>query len=222
LHKLDWDRVVFAQQAPATIDAGVFHNDVIAVGHRNVLLYHARAFHEPERALDDIRIAYGDGDLWLIELGDDQVTVAEAVGSYLFNSQLLTLADGTMAIVVPTECQENVRVKECLEGIVDQPNPLSQIVYVDVRESMKNGGGPACLRLRVVLTERELDGTNQGVLLTTDLYERLAAWIDRHYRDRLAVDDLVDPALLSECRTALDELTVLLNLGGSVYPFQRT
>ncbi len=222
LHQLNWDRVVFAQQAPATIDAGVFHNDVIAVGHRNVLLYHARAFHEPERALNDIRAAYGDGELWPIELGDDQVTVAEAVGSYLFNSQLITLADGTMAIVVPTECQDNVRVRECLEGIVEQPNPLSRIVYVDVRESMKNGGGPACLRLRVVLTERELDRTNRGVLLTSDLYEKLTAWIDRHYRDRLTVDDLVDPALLSECRTALDELTVLLNLGGSVYPFQRT
>ena len=88
-----------------------------------------------------------------------------------------------------------------------------------VFESMRNGGGPACLRLRIVLTEEELARSNPDMLLSDDLYQRLERWIDRHYRDRLAPEDLADPRLLEECRAALDELTQILALG-SVYRFQ--
>ncbi len=42
----------------------------------------------------------------------------------------------------------------------------------------------------------------------------------RRYRDRLAESDLADPKLIGESRTALDELTRILQLG-NVYPFQR-
>ena len=84
---------------------------------------------------------------------------------------------------------------------------------------MRNGGGPACLRLRVVLTERELSAMHQGVLLTDQLSERLVKWVHTHYRDRLAPDDLKDPNLLRESREALNDLTGILGLG-SVYSFQ--
>jgi len=90
----------------------------------------------------------------------------------------------------------------------------------DLRESMKNGGGPACLRLRVVLSEDERAATAPGVWMNDALFTRLDGWIERHYRDRLAPQDLTDPALLVESRTALDELTQILGLG-SLYDFQR-
>lgn len=217
LHRLDPSRVMFAQQHPAAIDAGVFHNDVIAVGNANVLFFHSRAFLGPERVLGELCKKLGE---WCpIEIGDDQVTVEEAVGSYLFNSQLLTLPDGSMALVAPGECRENARVKACLDAVLAGPNLITEVHYLDVRESMRNGGGPACLRLRVVLTEAELAQVNPAVFLNHILYQELLAWVDRHYRDRLTVADLADPALLTECRTALDELTGILELG-SIYPFQ--
>ena len=99
-------------------------------------------------------------------------------------------------------------------------NPINQIHYVDLRESMKNGGGPACLRLRVVLTEEELGGVHQGILLTPDLLGELERWVEHHYRDRLSPHDLSDKSLLDEVYTALDELTGILHLG-SLYDFQR-
>ncbi len=90
---------------------------------------------------------------------------------------------------------------------------------VDLKQSMQNGGGPACLRLRVALTRARAGGGQSGVLMTPELFTTLNAWVDSHYRDRLADRDLADPQLLIEWRTALDELTQILKLG-SVYPFQ--
>lgn len=85
---------------------------------------------------------------------------------------------------------------------------------------MRNGGGPACLRLRVALNEQELRAVNPRVMMNDRLFTTLNEWVDRHYRDRLTQDDLADPALLREGREALDSLTSILGLG-SIYPFQR-
>ena len=85
----------------------------------------------------------------------------------------------------------------------------------------QNGGGPACLRLRVVLSEQEQAAVNQHVIMNDNLFADLNQWVDKHYRDELAEEDLADPQLLVESRTALDELTQLLDLG-SVYQFQQS
>jgi succinylarginine dihydrolase len=146
--------------------------------------------------------------------------VADAVSCYLFNSQLLTRPDGRNLLVVPRECQEHARVSAYLDELVAANGPISEVLVFDLRESMKNGGGPACLRLRVVLTEAEREAVKPGVWIDDALFERLDAWIGKHYRDRLAPEDLADPALIVESRTALDELTQILGLG-SLYDFQR-
>lgn len=222
LHGLDRGTCCFAQQNPDVIDAGVFHNDVISVGNQNVFLYHSQAFCEPDRVLDELKQAMmkqtGTEPIF-IEVTPDRVTVSETVQSYLFNSQLVTLPDATMCLVSPRECSENKRIAAFLEELVAQDNPVSRIEIVDIRQSMKNGGGPACLRLRVVLTPKEQTLVHQGVLFIDELYMRLLAWTDRHYRDEIQPRDLVDPALVDESRTALDELTQILELG-SIYDFQ--
>ena len=96
---------------------------------------------------------------------------------------------------------------------------LSSVRYFDLRQSMHNGGGPACLRLRVELNDAERAAVNPRCLLDGALYAELRAWIDAHYRDRLAPDDLRDPKLLDESRAALEEVSEILGLG-AVYPFQ--
>lgn len=85
---------------------------------------------------------------------------------------------------------------------------------------MANGGGPACLRLRVVLTPEEQRAVNPAVFMNDRLFTELNDWIDRYYRDRLTQADLADPQLLREGREALDALTKLLDLG-NVYAFQQ-
>ena len=218
LHGLDAAHVVFAQQNPDVIDAGVFHNDVIAVGNGNVLFCHALAFVEQARVIDEIATKLG-GDFIAIQVPADEVSLNDAVQSYLFNSQLLTHADGGMLLLVPEECRNNGRVWAYLQKLLTQQTPIREVLVMDLRESMRNGGGPACLRLRVELTASELAAVNPATLMNEALYGRLTAWVGQHYRDRLGEAELGDPSLLHECRTALDELTQILAIG-SVYPFQ--
>jgi succinylarginine dihydrolase len=217
LHNLDPAAVRFIQQNPTAIDAGAFHNDVVAVANENVLLYHAAAFTEPIREI--ISDFFEDRPHHLIEVSDSQVPLPDAISSYLFNSQIVTLPNQTMALIAPTESRDNPRAKQFLDELPNFGTPIRRIYFVDVRQSMNNGGGPACLRLRVVLSDHERSRVNPAIFLTDKLYESLKAWITRHYRDRLTPADLADPKLLDESRRALDELTAMLSLG-SVYRFQ--
>ena len=125
-----------------------------------------------------------------------------------------------MLIVVPEESRRNVRVWAYLNELIQGDNPINEMRVFDLRESMCNGGGPACLRLRVVLNEAELRATNSQALLNDSLYQLLRKLINKHYRDRLTEADLADPQLLLENRRALDELTQIMNLG-SIYAFQQ-
>jgi succinylarginine dihydrolase len=147
------------------------------------------------------------------------VTVEDAVRSYLFNSQLLSRPDGSMLLIVPEECRGNERVWQYLQGLTSSGGLIREVKVFDLKQSMQNGGGPACLRLRVALNETELAAVNPGVIMTAPLYGTLTEWVEKHYRDRMTENDLADPQLLLECRTALDELTQILKLG-AVYPFQ--
>lgn len=221
LHGLSDQHKVFAQQKPKTIDAGVFHNDVIAVGNRNVLFYHDQAFANTEAVLDELQHKLGAVELIAICVPSAEVSLRDAVRSYLFNSQLLSISDDKMILVVPGECYEIPAVSDYLDRLVaDAHNPIEAVEVFDLKQSMQNGGGPACLRLRVAMTEAEYQAMNSGVILTERLFTELNTWVDRHYRDRLTQADLADPQLLRESRTALDELTQLTGLG-ALYPFQQ-
>ena len=223
-HNLAPERTFLVQQNPLAIEKGAFHNDVVSVGNENVLLYHEEAFVDSARVLAKVAArftALGSGELVLLKVGTAELSLEEAVQTYLFNSQLVTLPDRTMTLVAPSECAEHVGARRVIDRLLSAGTPLRSVRYVDVRQSMSNGGGPACLRLRVVLTEEELARVQPGVLLTEALYEALVAWVNRHYRERLTADDLADPNLLEESRAALDELTGMLGLG-ALFPFQRT
>lgn len=220
LHGLTDDKTVFVQQNPDIIDQGVFHNDVIAVGNKNVLFYHEQAFLNTDKFIAELNEKYVGNDLHLIKVNTSDVSVNDAVNTYLFNTQIISLADGTMAIIAPMHCYENKNVKAYLDYLVEQNTPIKHVKYFDVNESMKNGGGPACLRLRVALNSDERAAVNPNCLMNDALYSKLTAWVEKHYRDQLSFDELRDPNLINESRTALDELTQILHIG-SVYRFQQ-
>ncbi|HLV47821.1 MAG TPA: N-succinylarginine dihydrolase [Aliidiomarina sp.] len=219
LHGLSDDTTVYVQQNPAVIEQGVFHNDVIAVGNQNVLFYHEQAFLDTAQKLNELQEKFGSA-MHFIEVPSAKVSVAEAVKTYMFNTQLVTLNNGQMIIIAPTECQESDVVREYFEELLVSNTPIKEVRYFDVKQSMRNGGGPACLRLRVAMNDQELDAVNPACIINNTLFDSLNVWVDKHYRDELSTDDLADPQLLIESRTALDELTQIMKLG-SVYSFQR-
>ncbi len=206
------------QQDPLGIEAGAFHTDVLAVGNANVLLLHERAFVEHERLLAQLRAGLG-GEFQAIVASERELPLSDAVAAYPFNSQLLSLPSGRMHLVAPLEAQRNARARAFLERAQAECPLISGIDYLDVNGSMRNGGGPACLRLRVPLTEHESARLSGSVLFDEHCERELTKIVNRRYREQLTLSDVADPMLVDEAKTALDEITQLLGLG-AVYDFQ--
>ncbi len=218
-HGLPMERAFFLHQNPAAIDAGVFHNDVICVGNENVLLCHELAFVDQDRQLKRLSTEFEKqfgSPLEVIELSAKELELTDAVSSYLFNSQLVTLANGKMTLICPLECKENPRANRCLDKIVDESNSIEKVEFLNLRQSMNNGGGPACLRLRVVLTEEQQAGIHQGIVYSKKLHEDLFMWVESNYRERVEPSDLRDPALIRESYDAISALARILDLPESV------
>ncbi len=224
LHQLDPARTVFVRQSRRAIDAGAFHKDVVAVSHDNVIFHHEHAFEDRDAAYADIRAAArGLFEPRFVEVSEADAPLDDAVSSYLFNSQLVRAPGAAkLTLIAPTETRENNRTAAYVASLTSfAESPIGAAEYVEVRESMRNGGGPACLRLRIVMTDEERAAAAQGFVLTDALADQLEAWARAHYREEIAPVDLRDPALITESRAALDELTRILPLGGDFYPFQR-
>jgi len=203
LHKLGAKNVIFLKQHPDAVDAGVFHNDVIAMSNENLCIVHEKAYENPG-SLQAAPFRY-------IAISEKELPLPDAVSTYFFNSQLVTLPTGGMAVIAPKECEEHAQAKACFDRLMAE-GVIATVHYLDVRESMKNGGGPACLRLRVALTEEERAGVHPHIWLNDVLYSSLCRWIEIHYRDRITPDDLRDPLLAEESARALMELSGLLKI----------
>nr|WP_308909033.1 N-succinylarginine dihydrolase [Pseudokordiimonas caeni] len=219
-HKLKPGKVLMVKQNPVAINAGAFHNDVVAVSNRDVFFFHDQAFEDSASLTGAIQKAMGDTPMHFIEVASSDVPLEDAVKSYLFNSQLVSVPgrDG-MTLILPTEVAETPSTKAYVEKLIASGGPIKHADYMDVRQSMRNGGGPACLRLRVVLSDEDRAAMGGRVLIDDALLADLRTWVNKHYRDRLMPEDLGDPKLAEECFVALDELTRILDLG-SVYDFQ--
>lgn len=222
-HRLNPSRTVFAKQSKAAIDAGAFHNDVVCVGAKETLFFHELAFADTAQMKRKLSAA-ADGLFTpnFVEVSSADVPIADAIKAYLFNSMLVQFpGDDRLTLVAPLETQENAATNNYCKKLVSGNGPIGHVEFVDVRQSMRNGGGPACLRLRVTLAEGEWAQVNVGQKFTPELHEKLNAWVNRHYRDTLAPEDLPDPSLMEQSFAALDELTQIMNLGSDFYPFQR-
>lgn len=184
----------FVALNPKAIDAGVFHADVILTSNENFFLYHEKAFQKKERFPCEMHC-----------ISEKKLSLKKAVSSYFFNSQIVSLPNGKMAVIAPMESR----------GLKALFAPFfEEIHFVNVRESMLNGGGPACLRLRVPLTEKEFGCIHQGIILNESLYSALKKWIQNHYREQLYAHEIQNEPFLKEAKEALLELSLILQLKG--------
>ncbi|MFZ4542372.1 MAG: N-succinylarginine dihydrolase, partial [Rickettsiales bacterium] len=197
---------------PEVIDQGVFHNDVIAMNTTRRLIAHTESFTPEDKACLQ-GFAARQHELRYREITSEELPVADAVASYLFNSQLLDLGGERFVLLAPTESENTPRAHETLEKLKAE-GVLAEVHYRDLRESMCNGGGPACLRLRVAMTKEEAAAIHPGVILTEDRYHALKQWVEKHYRDRLHPDDLRDPQLVRELEVAYLGLEDICDLPG--------
>ncbi|KQM88270.1 succinylarginine dihydrolase [Sphingomonas sp. Leaf23] len=209
-HGLDPAATLMVRQSDAAIAAGAFHNDVVAVANERVLFAHEQAFEDREGFFADLRRAIPSVEI--VEVPADRVSLADAITSYLFNAQLVTLPDGGgMALILPGEARDNPRVWSWLQEMVAGNGPIRRLEVVDVRESMANGGGPACLRLRVVADPATID---PRFLVDGAKLDRIAAVIEAHWPERIAPADIGDPTLIERIEGARRALLESLDLVG--------
>jgi len=207
LHRLDPEACVFIEQNPEAIAAGAFHNDVVAVANERVLFTHARAFADQQGAYAAIRAAFPA--LEVVEVPEDAVSLEEAIRTYLFNAQLLTLPSGEMALVVPSECQDSPSVWSWCEKMLASNGPIRKVIPVDVRQSMANGGGPACLRLRVVADPATVDAR---FLLEEAKATRIEAVVAEMWPERIEPSEIGSEALAERVMDAREALLGVLAL----------
>ncbi|NCN85700.1 MAG: N-succinylarginine dihydrolase [Sphingomonadales bacterium] len=207
-HGLGADRAIFAQQAQIAIAAGAFHNDVVAVANERVLFTHEQAFEQPDALYDAIRAKLPEAEIIIVPAG--RVSLADAIKSYLFNAQLVTLPDGAgMALILPSEARENEAVWGYLTDLVAGNGPIRRLCPVDVRQSMANGGGPACLRLRVVADPATVD---PRFLATPAKLDAISAVVTEQWPKAINPDQLSDPQLANAIGRAREALLAVCGL----------
>jgi succinylarginine dihydrolase len=204
-HGLDPARTLFVQQSERAIAAGAFHNDVVAVANGRVLFAHEQAFADKEGFYADLRRLMPEVEI--VEVPASAVSLADAISSYLFNAQLVTLPSGKTALVLPTEARDTPSVWNWLQAHVAGNGPIRHLEVVDVRQSMANGGGPACLRLRVVADSTTID---PRFLVDNEKLDRIAALIETHWPETIGQDEIGDPILIARIEAAWNALLELL------------
>ena len=219
-HKLDMENTFFLQQKHQAIEEGSFHNDIVSLSNKNVFIAHEDAFQNRDDLKKMLNILESKIDNFqYIEISNSEIPLKDIISSYLLNSQLITNVDNEMQLILPDEVKE---YDNCLSWLdkLKQISDVKLFDYVDIRQSMMNGGGPACLRLKVILNDEELESLNQNFLMNSERLESIKLLIEKEYRDVLYPDDLKDPNLLDESRRVLDELTQIFSTG-SIYEFQK-
>lgn len=206
LHRLDPERVFFAEQSEEAIAAGAFHNDVVAVANERVLFAHEQAFADKAALLDFLEKRVPGFEY--VEVPASEVPLGDAIRSYLFNAQLVTPPDGQPTLIVPTEARETPTVWRWIEQHVAGNGPIRRVEVVDVRQSMANGGGPACLRLRVVADPGSVDSR---VMVDEAKLDAIAAVIARHWPEQIHHSELQQPKLIAQIEAA--RASLLDNLG---------
>jgi len=200
-HGLDPARALFIEQSADAIAAGGFHNDVVAVANEAVLFTHEQAFADPEGAYAAIRTALPEAQIVIVPAS--AVSLSDAIRSYLFNAQLLSLPTGEMGLVIPTEAWEMPSVCAWLDAMLATNGPIRRVLPVDVRQSMANGGGPACLRLRVVADPATVD---PRFLLDPARIDRLACVVAQTWPEQIDPADIGKASLAQTVRAARDAL----------------
>ena len=208
-HRLDPARTLFIRQSDTAIQGGAFHNDVVAVANEHVLFTHETAFEDRDAAHAEIRAAFPAVEI--VEVPASAVSLPDAIKSYLFNAQLVSLPDGGgMGLVLPTEAQDTPAVWNWLEAHVAGNGPIRRLLPVNVRQSMANGGGPACLRLRVVADPATVD---PRFIADDAKLDRIADVVAKHWPEAIAPGDLASATLAGDVRAARAALLETLDLG---------
>ncbi len=219
LHGLDPASTLFALQNQKAIHAGVFHNDVISVGHGSLFFCHEKSFQDQKKVLGEIAAKYAalpqrkiPQPLSILEVTSKEVSLETAITTYLFNSQFLSIPDGGILLLAALECEKNEQTRKFLQALPKLKIGITEIAFIDLRQSMRNGGGPACLRLRTVLTPSEWKAIPSGIKFSLPIYSELKKFVNKNYRTKIIPKDLLDADFAKEALNITERIYQILEL----------
>ncbi|RAP29346.1 succinylarginine dihydrolase [Candidatus Marinamargulisbacteria bacterium SCGC AG-414-C22] len=211
-HGINADRVCYLQQSFRAVDAGVFHNDVIAFGDQDVLVVHEHAYEDQSRMLGMLQDYYNrfyEKPLTIVEIAEKDLSLATAVTTYFFNSQFVKCPNDSYVLICPDTCKEDASIQRVITLLSAQLQAPLQVTYVSVSESLQNGGGPACLRGFVALTDSERHAMNSVYEFTPQCAEKLISFVQSHYPTTLDCADLCDVGMIQECQDIVNQLQLV-------------
>ena len=222
-HGLKEHQLILAEQHPESVQKGAFHADVIMMGYRYFFICHEKSFMNQKRVLEELKYKIYKTAAFIpiiIECKEKDLSLEEAVASYFFNSQIIENNENQWTLVCPKQCKEYLNVQKMIQRVLHDNNPIHRVIYVDVSQSMFNGGGPACLRLRVPMENKEWFSIPESFKFTTKRYHDLRQCIQHCYPDKLSENDLKSASFLTQSRHALNEISQILGAHG-IYSFQK-
>ena len=173
---------ILLEQTKEAIDAGVFHNDVIAFGFKNTIICHEKAFSNQKQELKKLKKIFTNSlnaPLNIVEIANNSLSLNAAVKTYLFNSQVIEI-NNKFELICPIEVKENPNSYKITEKWVTN-GLFNKVHFVNIKSSLKNGGGPACLRLCLYLNDNEVKKIPTKFKLDKTKYKKISKIILEHY-----------------------------------------
>ncbi|SEI00219.1 succinylarginine dihydrolase [Rheinheimera pacifica] len=187
LHALPDSKVLLQKQSKEAISRGIFHNDIISMNSHDLLVFHQQAYEDHESLIEKL-MAQG---ICCVEIKAEEFSLEHALKTYFFNSEFISGKDGGLVLVMSKSCQHDAKVQVQLDRIQTAYSKEIKTMYVDLDDSLRNGGGPACLRLRVQLNQEQFSAIPSQFLLTQNKLEALQEVVTRFYRESLSYEDVL-------------------------------
>ena len=213
-HNLRPDNTFFLKQHPDAIDAGAFHNDVVAASHHDLFLHHTCAYYDATETLAAIEKRYAElygAALRRIEVSENELTTQEAISTYLFNSQIVSAAESNQpTLICPSQVAENDNASRIVQRWIDDAL-FQRVEFMELRQSMSGGGGPACLRLRVPMNENELSRLQTNAIWSPSLDQSLRQVIQEDYPGSLDSSDFFNKQIARKSHAAIARIKTILS-----------
>jgi succinylarginine dihydrolase len=213
-HQIAPENTFFCKQHPLAIDAGAFHNDVVALSHGNLLIHHELAFATDNSTWLEVEHrfqAITGAELKRIEISSASLSLEAAVSTYLFNSQIVMPEQSSRPVILcPMQVREHAETRKLVKEWC-QRGLFREACYVPLDQSMRGGGGPACLRLRVPLPEDQLSTIPAASRWTEELDDQLRAIIRQYYPAQLTLSDLANGAFAEQNQLAYEQIRAVFS-----------
>ena len=201
-------QTLICRQLATSVQKGVFHHDVVGMSHQDVLIIHELALEDQDHTLQLLQTMSQNilkKKLTIIQVSSEQLSLKEALDTYFFNSQFIKDQDGNVHLICAQQCNNHPKVSLLVDDLIAQ-KVIEKVHYISLSESMMNGGGPACLRLRLPLTSKEFSNIPNCFKFSDEKYQEMVHFVHQFYPNQVRLADFIQINFLKKMNQLFDGL----------------